>query len=356
MTATVNTQPGGLDDVAAKGLYFALVTCRKHHVDQAARRGFRLFFFRSSSHRRGRILDMKTERRHELATNALADWLGERIEALKPYSAAVSASAVAVLVLAFATVFWYQKREASAARAWEGYFTALDEQDPEKIRTRLVQVSEDYAQSSAGLWSRLSLADAQLERGIEALFQDRAGARKALEEAIDDYQAVLQASPNDSLLAERATFGLAQAYESKDELDSARQKYRELLDRWPEGAFSAMAKDRLADLDRKTTKEFYDWFAKQSPKVKVPLGPGIPGEKPPFDLDKLPDQIFDPGLNFDGKKAGTKLKPEAGDSSEDAKTTPEAPDKKPDETAGEKSGEEPAGGKSSDEKPSPKEP
>lgn len=302
---------------------------------------------------------MKTERRHELATNALADWLGEKIETLKPYSAAVSASAVAVLVVAFAAVFWYQKREASAAKAWEGYFSALDERDPEKTRTRLVQVSEDYSRSSAGLWSRLSLADAQLAKGIEALFQDRAGARKALDESIEDYRAVLDAAPHDSLLAERATFGLAGAYESKDDLDGARQKYRELLDRWPEGSYSTMAKGRLADLDRKTTKEFYDWFAKQSPKVKAPPGAGFPGEKPPFDLDKIPDQIFESGVNFEDKKSGTKLKPEGDteDDSKDEKASPESPDKKADDTAGENPGEKPTDEKSSDENgPSSKEP
>jgi predicted negative regulator of RcsB-dependent stress response len=287
---------------------------------------------------------MKTERRHELATNTLADWLGESIEALKPYSAAVSASAVAVLVVAFAAVFWYQRREASAAKAWEGYFAAVDEQDPDKSRTRFVQVSEDYAQSPAGLWSRLSLADAQLAKGVEALFQDRPSARKALDESIDDYRAVLDAAPSDSLLAERATFGLAEAYESKDELDGARQQYDELLKRWPDGAFSALAKERLADLDRKTTKEFYDWFAKQSPKVKPPPGPGIPGEKPAFDLDKLPDRIFESDVNVDGKKTGTKLKPDAEEETKTASEEPEAsgrktPDKEaPDEKSPESSG------------------
>jgi predicted negative regulator of RcsB-dependent stress response len=290
---------------------------------------------------------MKTERRHELATNALADWLGEKIETLKPYSAAVSASAVAVLVVAFATVFWYQKREAGTAKAWESYFTALDERDPEKARSRLVQVSEDYAQSPAGLWSRLSLADAQLAKAMEALFQDRAAARKALDESVDDYLAVLKAAPADSLLAERATFGLAEAYESKDDLENARQKYRELVDRWPDGAFSAMANQRLTDLDRKTTKEFYDWFAKQSPKPKLPPGPGILGEKPGFDLDKLPDDIFESGVNFDGKKGSPKVKPEvAGEESpKEGKTASESSDKKPTK---EPSGQEPSGDKSSD--------
>jgi tetratricopeptide (TPR) repeat protein len=267
---------------------------------------------------------MKTERRHELARNVLADWLGERIEALKPYSAAVSATTIAVLVVVFATVLWYQKRAAGTAQAWTSYFTALDEQNqnPDTARNDLVKLSEDHPQTSAGLWSRLTLADMQLAKGLEGLFQDRAAARKALEEAIDDYRAVLDNAPSDSLLAERASFGLAEAYESKDDLENARKQYRELLARWPNGAFSALAQQRLADLERKSTKEFYDWFAKQSPKPKPSIGPGIPGEKPGFDLNKLPDQIFEPGTRFGDKKPSSKTKPEA--ESEDTSDAPKA--------------------------------
>lgn len=253
---------------------------------------------------------MKTQRRHELATNVLADWLGEKIETLKPYSAAVSATALAVVVVIFATVFWYQKREAGAAQAWESYFAALEGQNPDDAADDLARVADDYSQSPAGLWSRLSLADTQLAKGVEDLFKDRPAARKALEEAINDYRAVLDKAPGDSLLAERATFGLAEAYESKNELDSAREEYRKLLDRWPNGAFSALAKDRLADLDRKMTKDFYDWFAKQSPQPKQPKGFGAPGEKPPFDLSKLPEHPFESGLDLGGKKPKAKANDE----------------------------------------------
>ncbi len=55
---------------------------------------------------------MKTERRHELAKNDLADWIGDRIEELKPYSTAIWATVLAVLVGAFAIVYWSRKSEA----------------------------------------------------------------------------------------------------------------------------------------------------------------------------------------------------------------------------------------------------
>lgn len=251
---------------------------------------------------------MKTERRHELATNVLADWLGEKIEALKPYSAAVSATALAVVVIIFASVFWYQNREANAAKAWESYFAALENQSPDNAQDKLEAVAENYPQSPAGLWSRLSLADTQLANGVEDMFKDRPAGKKSLERAIADYRVVVEQAPRDSLLAERATFGLAGAYESKDELDQAREQYRTLIDRWPNGAFSAQAKERLADLDRKSTKDFYDWFAKQSPQPKPSKGLGALGEKPDFDFHKLSDEPFESSLNVGGKKVGGNIK------------------------------------------------
>lgn len=254
---------------------------------------------------------MKTERRHELAKNDLADWLGARIETLRPYSGAISASVLAAAVLVFAAVVWYQKREATASQAWEDYFSALEQPDPNKGFERLERVAEEHAADSAALWSRLSLADTQLGKGVDDLFKDRTAARKALDDAIDHYRAVVEKAPSDSLLAERATFGLAEAYESKNDLEPAREQYRAVLANWPEGAFSSMAKSRLADLDRKSTKDFYDWFAKQAPVNKLPKGPGTTGEKPPFDLGSLPEHPFQSGMSLGDNKPERKPKDDA---------------------------------------------
>lgn len=75
---------------------------------------------------------MKTERRHELATNVLADWLGEKIEALKPYSAAASVTALLVVVLIFAGIVLYQRRQTSTAQVWSDYFSAIENQSPDE--------------------------------------------------------------------------------------------------------------------------------------------------------------------------------------------------------------------------------
>lgn len=249
---------------------------------------------------------MKTERRHELATNVLADWLGEKIETLKPYSTAISATVLAVAVAIFAYVYWSQKNQARQAQGWESFFKALDERGREDADESLLNVADEYANSPAGNWSRLSLADAQLAKGVDQLFNDRAASKQTLDDAVESYRAVLEDAPDDSPLAERATFGLAEAYESKNDLDKAREQYRALVDRWPDGAFTALAQERLNDLDQKGTKDFYDWFAKQSPKPKSPQGPGKPGEKPAFDLGNLSDESpFGSTLDFGPKEPKT---------------------------------------------------
>lgn len=255
---------------------------------------------------------MKTERRHELATNVLADWLGEKIEALKPYSAAASATALLVVVLIVAAVVLYQRRAATSAQAWSDYFSAIENQSPDEATDKLQAVAADHSGSPAALWSRLSLADGFLSNGVEDLFKDRTAARKALEQAQEEYQAVLDEAPRESLLAERATFGLATTYESKNELEAARKQYRALLERWPSGAFSGLAKARVDDLERKATKNFYDWFARQSTETKA-KPPSKPGEKPAFDLGSLPDDPFESGLKVGGKKVGGSAPPEADD-------------------------------------------
>ena len=43
---------------------------------------------------------MKTERRHELQTNILADWLGHKTEAIRPYFKLILGGIAAVLIVA----------------------------------------------------------------------------------------------------------------------------------------------------------------------------------------------------------------------------------------------------------------
>ncbi len=224
---------------------------------------------------------MKTARRQELRTNELADWLGKEMVRLRPYGRAIAATALLILLTIVLFVFYSNRGRQLEEQAWVEYFAALDELTARGNTDRLRDVSEQYARTPAGLWAHLTLADAQLAEGVENMFRDRETALNQLQSAIKDYQHVREHA-TDPLLIERATFGLAHAYESQADLDRARKTYEEIESRWPQGLFAAAARRRLEDLERSPTRKFYDWFKRQNPTPPAPEADD--------DLDLLPDE------------------------------------------------------------------
>lgn len=304
---------------------------------------------------------MKTERRHELATNDLADWLGDKIEELKPYSTAIWGTILAVVAVIFAFIYWSRNSEARLERTWDSYFNASRENAPEDLKS----VAETYPEAPAGLWARLTLADMRLTSGVDALFNDHQASQEALKEAIEAYEFVIKHAPSDSLLVERATFGLGEAYESQNELDKARTQYETVEKNWPGGAFSTQAKQRLNDLNKPATKQFYDWFAKQEPRKKPATGSGLSlptGDKPAFDASKLEEHPFQPQIQLDSNTFGNSLKTKQAPAEEDAaeesaadsdasgSQKPGSKSAEPEEPAN----EQPAGDESSDDQPGEK--
>jgi len=241
---------------------------------------------------------MKTERRHELHTNALADWLGEQIERLRPYSRVAVGILLAIVVVLGLYAYLTRQSVAQTERGWQRYFQALDSLqqrgDPDPL-TQLAQ-SSDYVRTPVGYWSALSLADYHLNDGINQLFNDRAVAQRSLREAISEYTQVATQTQL-PLLAERATLGIARAYESVNDLPSARLAYEKLANE-SSGAFSAEAQQRMRDLDQDSTKRFYDWFFAATPPRQPLGGPGLPGQRPNF--GSLPDEGSFPSPGAEG--------------------------------------------------------
>jgi hypothetical protein len=73
-------------------------------------------------------------------------------------------------------------------------------------------------------------------------------------------------------------------------LGEAREVYEQIVGSSGTNAYISVAKERLKDLDRSATKDFYAWFGKQEPVAAPPassLLPGTPGERLPFDSGSL---------------------------------------------------------------------
>ena len=217
---------------------------------------------------------MKTERRHELKTNELADWLGKSMVRVEEnYKVGLAIVVVVVLIVAV----WAYLRNSAAQKMQESW-TAFQRASTQSNINELTDVASRYGDLPAGACARLILGDTQLRAGTDQLFADRADGNDQLRRALDNYQLVIDSSANlTPIVKQRALLGLARAAESLNDLPRAREAYQQLADtnRWPQAYYSKEAQIRLDALSRTSTKEFYDWFAKQEPRPALsPAGDG----------------------------------------------------------------------------------
>lgn len=249
---------------------------------------------------------MRTERRHELQTNELADSLARVIETVRPYSRAGMALVLAIVVLGFTWAYLTNQSSRRLSQGWTEYFDALAKRDS---RDDLNDIVTRYAGTPVAQWARLVLADIQLDNGTNRLFIDKKDGRDELRQSVEKYRAVLLEG-RDAMVREHATFGLARAHEAlgtPESLEEARKEYRSIGQDWPDSAYKGAAEARAKALDQLATKNFYDWLAKYEPPKPLTNEPGKPGARPDF-LKEPPD-------------AGVKL-PTIGPSSGEPSTTP----------------------------------
>lgn len=225
---------------------------------------------------------MKTERRHELQHNALADSLGHWIDAARPYKRLLTGLAIAAVALAFGIVYTSAQSNQRLTQGWDDYFQAFNSPTNTEALNKFDDLSDDYSGTPIAFWSKLAAADIRLIEGTGQVFRDKPEAKDQIKRAAEGYESVYKQA-RDPLLQQRALYGLARAHESLNDLPEAQKEYQELAKRWPEGAYSEQARRRASDLERDTTRQFYDWFA----KYESPKGHGMTGIKPDFSHDSL---------------------------------------------------------------------
>jgi hypothetical protein len=234
---------------------------------------------------------MKTQRRHELQTNVLADWIGKHLESVRPYSKVIGGVVVVVLVVALAAAYIRSDLVSKTDAAWEDYYTALAERD----ESRMQAVANEHPGETAALWAALSEGDLELARGVDALFTNRNDAVDSLLKAENQYQKVREAAVGFPIIQQRAWYGLAQIYESRAKTEQTLKKaidcYNEVAKVDPNNAFGKLASERAALLEdpNADVDGWYRAFWQHEPAPPSET-PGLPpGLNLPGDLGNLPD-------------------------------------------------------------------
>jgi len=273
---------------------------------------------------------MKTQRRHELQTNKLADQIGVYLQMVRPYQKLILYGVVTVAVLGAAVLFISSQQQARAGASWEDYFNAMVEQRPEALD----EVAQLHSGSPAALWARQAAGDMKLMTGASLLYQDRKEALKNLRDAEKNFSAVEQNAAVYPMLLQRARYGLAQTYESLCEVEKARDYFKKVASAEPNSALGKLAQRRHDQMVGRDAERWFAWFEKQEPKPPAGVMPAA-GREPqvPFDLSDLPDG---PDPSFPGVPAAsgesepmpdvqlTPPEPPAPDTPPEAKPEPEA--------------------------------
>jgi hypothetical protein len=263
--------------------------------------------------------------RHEREHNELADWLAERIDAVRPYSTQITIGVVGVVLIILAGAYYLSTQRQVTTQEWADYFAALDDRAPEQA---LQDLYASKPNSPAALWAAQTLGDINLAQGAALMFSDREQAKNKLE-AAQDYYKKAEVAPNDLNLVARARLGLGKVNEALCQPDEALKYYKLVAETQKGTALGKAGEKAVKRMENPRDVALLAWFAQQTPKKPAPLpgaGGGLPGL--PNDLPDRPDITPPLGLGLDNIGTGVPDAPEPTlpkPSPAPAPATPDAP-------------------------------
>ena len=223
---------------------------------------------------------MKSQHRHELETNWLAQHTAVFIERWRPYVPTILGVIAALAVLLFGYSFFSSANSQREADAWNTYNQAVSGMIPNLPELR--QAAAEYPDSPMQQWADLTWADGQVWMAARAYIQNRPAAMDVLNLAEGTYKSLL-ADSDDKRLTNRVHFGLGRVYELRNDLEQARAEYLKV-----EGDFKPLAEHRAEELAKAKVQETYGWLATaEPPRRTAPTGPGTPGQRPEFSAGDL---------------------------------------------------------------------
>ncbi|MFO0959663.1 MAG: hypothetical protein U0800_19880 [Isosphaeraceae bacterium] len=144
--------------------------------------------------------------------------------------------------------------DTTSSEAWNKLFQA-------KSAEQRVEVAEDFPRSKAAPWAMVQAACENYNEAVDRLPTAIDAAKPLLSKAETQFEDALKEAPKGSIVARRASFGLARTYEARNELDKAVSQYDLIARDWP-GSVEASQSLRLAsrlraELKKPEAERFY---------------------------------------------------------------------------------------------------
>lgn len=276
---------------------------------------------------------MKSERRHELEHNELADRVVGLVNVIKPYSNHILITLLVVALGLAGYTMWIRGAQAETTASWDEMLASMTSGKPSDLEL----TADAHPNTEVGFLARTLAGDIRLAEGCNLVFQSKSQANQELEKAIDNYRLVIEDCRIPDIVA-RARYGLGRAYETQGDSKKATEAYKEVFEKHPDGVFAELARERFEQLGRPETKDFYLRFAIYKPKGEdAPANgdSGTVGEKPSFRLEDIPElgkpasgssdtPLFTPQMKIDGTAIEGDAPAEAETPKEEAKPEEDA--------------------------------
>jgi hypothetical protein len=216
---------------------------------------------------------MKSERQQNQETDLIADKIEGFLLKVKQLLPQIVSVLAVVIIGLLAWGLYYSMQNSKLSRAWTAlYFSDTTPSDLESI-------AEDFNGTQAELWARQLAGDSHLAKGAESIFTNREISNKHYENAIAEYEKIVNKVDN-GLLATRSAWGLAQAEEGLGKREQAATAYKKIARiENAEPALVAEASKRAEWLESTEGEVFFKWFNENKP-TGIALPPAFPDQKP----------------------------------------------------------------------------
>ena len=211
---------------------------------------------------------MRSEQRHELQHNELAEWLFQTGEQLKPHQNLILA-AVAVLGSGRHQLY---PLVATRRQPHRSRLDRVESGDGDRQPEAFAAIAEEYANTIVGQTAAAVFGDLRLAAACDRRFVRRQSP-KGVESRQESYEKILEDNLS-SALRERATYGMARVRRSLEIWTPPSSFMATSSTKWPHSAFAAAAKHRLADFKNLEIKLMFNDLRKHEPKGEFADEPG----------------------------------------------------------------------------------